>query len=118
VGFDTARGDLLTVEDLAFDENRTRRRLAARPVAGHGRELAGAGQVRCAADGALLIVLAFGVRPALSARRGQCRRNRPMAAKELPAGAEAARPAPELNPAEAAELDPERIRERRRSSTR
>ena len=50
VGFDAARGDMLTVEDLPFDENRAAAAgLAARAGAGDGGELAGAGQVRRAA---------------------------------------------------------------------
>ncbi len=37
VGFDTARGDMLTVEDLAFDENRPQQPVSLPgTVAGHG----------------------------------------------------------------------------------
>ena len=52
VGFDSSRGDVLTVEDLAFDENR-----AAQPVSpvsralDVGRELASAGEIRRPAAG-------------------------------------------------------------------
>ena len=52
VGFDSARGDVLTVQDLAFDENRAAPPVSAvSRVLSDGGELAGAGQVRRAAAG-------------------------------------------------------------------
>jgi flagellar M-ring protein FliF len=101
VGFDAVRGDLLTVEDLAFDENRP-----PQPVSVAGQALATAEDspllVKYVAFLAgLLVVLAFGVRPALR-RIGSMPRG---TVRELPARATAA-----LKPAEPAELDPERIR--------
>ena len=106
VGFNPARGDLLTVQDLAFDENR-----AAQPVSMQGQVLATAENspllVKYAALLAgLILVVAFGVRPALrnagSAPRGAVK------VKELPGHATAAPVV--LKPPEAAEVDPERAR--------
>jgi flagellar M-ring protein FliF len=106
VGFNPARGDLLTVQDLAFDENR-----AAQPVSMQGQVLATAENspllVKYAALLAgLILVVAFGVRPALrnagSAPRGAVK------VKELPGHATAATVV--LKPPEAAEVDPERAR--------
>ncbi len=71
VGFDAARGDVLTVEDLAFDDNS----MPASPTL--------PGQVLTAVENSpvlvkyvalfagLLLVLAFGVRPALKLARGE-----------------------------------------------
>ncbi len=106
VGFDPSRGDLLTVEDLAFDENRT-----IEPPTLPGQVLATAENspvlVKYSALLAgLLVVLVFGVRPALR-RTGTLAGNASI--RELPGGmAEAAHPA--LKTAEPAELDPERQR--------
>jgi flagellar M-ring protein FliF len=65
VGFDAARGDLLTVEDLAFDENRSQQ-----PVSPLRQMLATAEASPLlikyvALMVGLLVILAFGVRPAL-----------------------------------------------------
>jgi flagellar M-ring protein FliF len=107
VGFDGARGDLLTVEDLPFDENRSQKAATALDQAlttaegfpvliKYGALLAG-----------LLVVVAFGVRPALRmARTTPGDGKKKGAAKEVPAsGAQTA-----LRPPEPAETDPERIR--------
>ena len=110
VGFDSARGDLLTVEDLPFDENRSQQ-----PVTAIGQFLAEAEAspvlIKYAALLAgLLLVIAFGVRPAIRRARGT-----PVggsvkgAPKELPAHAAAAAQ-PALKPPEPAEVDSERIR--------
>jgi flagellar M-ring protein FliF len=109
VGFDQTRGDMVTVQDLAFEENRT-----AQPVSLPG-------QVLATAEGSpvlikyaalmigLLLILGLGVRPAL--RRVQIRPGAlaNASARELPAGAAVAAHAA-LRPPEPAELDPERIR--------
>jgi flagellar M-ring protein FliF len=105
VGFETTRGDMLTVEDLAFDENRP-----AQPVSVPGQMLATAENspvlVKYAALLAgLLVVLAFGVRPAL--------RNAGSAPKTAVRGALPASTAPAppvLKPPEPLEVDPERMR--------
>jgi flagellar M-ring protein FliF len=111
VGFDAARGDLLTVQDLAFEENRMQQ-----PLSLPGQVLATAESSPVLVKYAallvgLLVVVAFGVRPAV-------RRTRPVAAmkegakgatKELPGGAAAAAQAA-LKPPEPVEIDPERTR--------
>jgi len=103
VGFDPARGDLLTVEDLSFDENR-----ASPPVSMLRQSLSTAESSPVlvkyvALFAAVLVVLAFGVRPAIRQVT-----SRP-AVKELPGGKPEAHP-PALSPPEIAELDPERQR--------
>jgi flagellar M-ring protein FliF len=106
VGFDSTRGDMLTVEDLAFDENR-----AQPPVPLPEQVLARVENSPVVVkDAALLIallaVLVFGVRPALRRVRfapGEAGKGTP---RGLPAGAAQ----PVLKPPEPAELDPERIR--------
>ncbi len=110
VGFDTARGDLLTVEDLAFDENRSQQ-----PVSIPGQILATAENSPVLVKYAalvlgLLIIVAFAVRPALRGVRQPAPKQLAKAGnKELPAGAEVqAKQIPP--PAEAAAPDPERIR--------
>jgi len=111
IGFNTARGDTVTVEDLAFEENRT-----AIPVTLPGQILSKAEDspvlVKYAALMAgLLLVLAFGVRPALR----RARPAQPAAAKSkaatqaLPPGAVAAA-TQSLKPPEPADVDPERAR--------
>jgi flagellar M-ring protein FliF len=107
VGFDSTRGDLLTVEDLAFDENR------AQPPASIPALLLATAEdspvlVKCLAMLAgLLIVLAFGVRPAL---RGPApKKEIKAAAQQLPAvPLDAAQPV--LKAPDPGEQDPERIR--------
>jgi flagellar M-ring protein FliF len=107
VGFNPARGDLLTVEDLAFDENR-----AVEPVSVPGQVLKMAENspllVKYAALLAgLLLVVAFGVRPALR-YAGSSPKAAKGATRELP-GHVAAAPAA-LKPPDPAEVDPERAR--------
>ncbi len=67
VGYDGTRGDVVTVQDLAFEENR-----AAQPVSVPQRVLAGAESSPVLVKTAalllgLIVVLAFGVRPAVRA---------------------------------------------------
>jgi len=108
VGFEAARGDMLTVQDLAFEENRSK--LPA-SLANQMLETAENSPLLikyAALIAGLILVLTFGVRPAV-------RRARPPAAKALPAGAAKELPpgtaaAPALKPPEAPELDPERLR--------
>jgi flagellar M-ring protein FliF len=106
VGFDSVRGDLLTVEDLGFDGNR-----APLPVSLPEQVLTKAENSPVVVKYValligLLVVLAFGVRPALRRVRLESRDAARGAGKELPGGT--AQPA--LRPPEPAELDPERIR--------
>jgi flagellar M-ring protein FliF len=111
VGFDATRGDVLQVEDLAFEENRLQK-----PVSLPGELLAmieGSPVVvkYIALLACILVVVLFGVRPAL--RRA---RTVPVAKqavkgeiKKLPGKAEAVEP-PALKPPEVVEVDPERVR--------
>jgi flagellar M-ring protein FliF len=112
VGFSTARGDMLTVEDLAFDENRS-----PPPVSLPAQVLATAEGspvvIKYAALLAgLLVVVAFGVRPALHhARSGPAgvKEAARGGARELPGHSEIAEQRA-LKPPEPAEVDPERTR--------
>ncbi len=109
VGFDVARGDVLQVEDLAFEENRLQQ-----PVSLPTKLLATAEGspvlIKYAAIlTGILVVVAFGVRPAL--------RHAPLApgpaikagVRELAGHAEVAEPRV-LRPPEPVEVDPERLR--------
>jgi flagellar M-ring protein FliF len=111
VGFDASRGDVLTVEDLSFDENRVQPSVSA------------ANQILATAESSpvlikyvasllgLLVVLAFGVRPALKLSRS---------ARGEPANTRAKNPREELRAEnstpsvlptpEPPPMDPERIR--------
>jgi flagellar M-ring protein FliF len=105
VGFEAARGDMLTVEDLAFDENR-----AKPPVSMPEQALAKAENSPVLVKYSalligLLVVLAFGVRPALRRIKPGFRDTSKGKARELPAAQQ-----PVLRVAEPIELDPERIR--------
>lgn len=106
VGYDTARGDLLTVEDLAFDDNRP-----AVPPTLPEQILATAQSSQVLIKyGALLlgllVVLALGVRPAL-ARLSAAPKS--AAQKALP-GAVAAAPLPVIHTPESLALEAERAR--------
>jgi len=107
VGFETARGDMLQVSDLAFEPNRLQ------PAVTLPSQLLATAEgspvlVKYAALLAgLLLVIAFGVRPALHhARTAPAPK---LAAKELSARAEAAEPRV-LKPPDPVEMDPERIK--------
>lgn len=110
VGFDPARGDVLTVEDLAFDDNS----MPASPSL--------PGQVLTAVENSpvlvkyvalfagLLLVLAFGVRPALKLARGEAASTE---AQQRAKEDKAALASAAVQPAEAIELPPpdlERLR--------
>ena len=107
VGFETARGDMLQVSDLAFEQNRLQ------PAVTLPSQLLATAEgspvlVKYAALLAgLLLVIAFGVRPAL--RHARTAPAPKQAAKELPARAEAAEPRV-LKPPDPVEMDPERIK--------
>jgi len=110
VGFDAARGDLLQVEDLAFEENRLQQ-----PVSLLSRTLTTAEDSPVLVKYAallvgVLVVMAFGVRPALRhARQASVQSIKGGAMRELPVRSEPAE-ARVLKPPELAEADPERIR--------
>jgi flagellar M-ring protein FliF len=101
---------MLTVEDLAFDENRAQPPVRC-PARCWPRRRGSPVLVKYAACWpGLLVVVAFGVRPALR-RAGSRRRPRRAAkggVKELPASRGGR--APGLKPPEPAEVDPERLR--------
>jgi flagellar M-ring protein FliF len=108
VGFDASRGDVVTVQDLAFDDNRPQ------PVVGVPEQLMNSAESSpvlvkyVALLVGLLVIVAFAVRPAIR-RAGTALATRgpqKAAGKEL-AGASSA---PALSPPEAAEVDPERVR--------
>jgi flagellar M-ring protein FliF len=109
VGFDASRGDMLTVQDMAFEDNRTEQ-----PASLPGQLLATAENspvlVRYVALLAgLLVLLMLGVRPAL--RRASAAPSGAVRApvKELTGGAAAAAQSA-LKSTEQIELDPARIR--------
>jgi flagellar M-ring protein FliF len=109
VGFDQGRGDNLTVQDLAFEENRT-----AQPASLPGQVLATAENSPVlvkylAVMGGLLVVVAFGVRPALRRARPQPAALANASSKELEAGLTAAATSV-LKAPEPMEMDPERLR--------
>jgi flagellar M-ring protein FliF len=112
VGFDTTRGDMVTVQDMAFDENRT---LQPVTIMGQVAELAEKSPLLtkyAALLLALLVILFFGVQPALRRARPakaavKLAKDGKGATKELPGAAPAA---PALVPPEPPELDPARIR--------
>jgi flagellar M-ring protein FliF len=111
IGFDSGRGDVVTVEDLAFEGNRT----AQAPTL--------PGQIWSTAENSpvlvkyaalmagLLMILALGVRPALRRARPKPEPVVKEKAKELPEGAAAEAAQPVLKPPEPlVETDPERLR--------
>ena len=112
VGFDTARGDVITVEDLAFDENRpeppaTLAEQWLRTAEGSPNLVKYAALLM-----GLLVVVAFGLRPAIRhagtalGTLGGVRSVR----RELPAGSGNAQAQAPLGAPEPAEVDPERLR--------
>lgn len=106
VGFDSTRGDALTVQDLAFDENRPQQ---AAPLPARVLTSAESSPLLVkyiALLLALLVVLILGVRPALAHARALLIE----AGKSLPHELSASRAAPALAGAPARELDPERLR--------
>jgi flagellar M-ring protein FliF len=109
IGFDSTRGDLLTVEDLSFDENR------AQPQASMPAQVLATAENSpvlvkyMAMLSGLLIVLAFGVRPALRRAGATPNMNAIASARQLQAVSTVVAP-PVLNAPEPVEVDPERIR--------
>jgi flagellar M-ring protein FliF len=110
VGFEAGRGDMLQVSDLAFEDNRLQQPLTL------------PGQILSTVEGSpvlvkyaalvagILIVVAFGVRPAVRRARPPLQpKLKKGEVRELPGATEAAAPKI-LKPPEPVELDPERIR--------
>ena len=84
VGFDTSRGDLVTVEDLAFDDNRLQVPVSPVERALKGVENSPVLVKYGALVAAILLILALGVRPALR-RAGMGAQPAAQPAPELPA---------------------------------
>jgi len=100
VGFDASRGDVVTVQDLSFDENRVHPATSA-PMQMAARALSSPLLIKYASLLiGILAVLAFGVRPALRRTAGDMKNP-----AQLPAPASAALPKPEPSPP-----DPGRVR--------
>ena len=115
MGFDTARGDVVTVQDLAFDNNRPQPPVTVVDQTLHAAEDSPnlVKEESAALLLGLLVVGAFGLRPAirhLRQGRWQPRSTAKSARRELPAGSGAAPAQIPLNPPESAEIDPERMR--------
>jgi flagellar M-ring protein FliF len=105
VGFDPGRGDLLTVQDMAFAENR-----AEAPISPVSRALNEAENSPLLLKYAalligILVVVAFGVRPALRGIVAAVKNLPAGTGRELGAGHKAA-----LNPPQPPPVDPERTR--------
>ena len=105
VGFDTTRGDVLTVEDLAFEANRGEPQSSPLSRALMTAETSPVLVKYMALLLAMLVVMAFGVRPALRRTAAASITPANKGGKELGAGAKTALSAPEPLPA-----DPERMR--------
>ena len=109
VGFDSARGDLVTVEDLAFDENRpplpASFSVQALAVAKNSPELIRYSALLLG----LLLLVTFGLRPALARTRTGPATGVEGEQRELPADGEAAIEAA-LASVEPGQPSPERIR--------
>jgi flagellar M-ring protein FliF len=104
VGFDTTRGDMLTVEDLAFDENRASAPGSAVSQAVSAAENSPLLLKYAALLLGMVVVMAFGVRPALR------RAGSGLAAGRVPAKLEAGAAAAALSPPQAPVPDAERVR--------
>ena len=111
VGYDAARGDLLTVEDLAFDQNRSQQPPAALEKWVNTAEDSPLLIKYAALLAGLLVVLAFGVRPALrqagsaALGAGAAKPGTRELASSAPTASQTALKSPEP-----VEVDPERIR--------
>ena len=104
VGFDSGRGDLLTVEDLAFDENRAPAPVPPLTRAVDAAENSPVLVKYVALLAGILAVMVLGVRPALR-RMAAAAKHAPSGPRELPSGRTGALASPEPPP-----LDPERTR--------
>jgi flagellar M-ring protein FliF len=111
VGFDPSRGDMLTVEDLAFDGNSSQRATPELTKVLDTVENSPLLVKYLALLVGLFVVLAFGVRPALHRAADTPKLKDPKTGqpKELSDGGETAS-LPALRPLEQIEVDPERLR--------
>jgi flagellar M-ring protein FliF len=111
VGYDATRGDMLQVQDLAFEENRLQQPVSLPEQLLSKAEGSPVLIKYAALLAGILIVVAFGVRPALRRGRGgpAAKETGKKGARELPSPSQAAEQ-PALRPPEPAEVDPERVR--------
>ena len=108
VGFDSSRGDALTVADLAFDGNRPQPAAAIPEQVLNAAEDSPVLMKYVALLAGLLVVVAFAVRPAIrSAASALAVHGSARETRELPAPAAAMGP---LSPPQLSETDPERQR--------
>jgi len=109
VGFDAARGDALTVQDLAFEDNHAKAPTSVPAQMLSSLERSPVVIKYLAMIACLLVILAFGVRPALrrAATSAHADRNGHAVPPVLPAGVS---PHASLNAPEPATPDPERKR--------
>jgi flagellar M-ring protein FliF len=108
IGFDSTRGDLLTVEDLAFEDNRSQQPLSVTSQMLNKAESSPVLVKYAALLIAVLVVLAFGVRPALRlARMAPAPSQFKASVRDLPVPAASQRT---FTPPEPAVPDPERLR--------
>jgi flagellar M-ring protein FliF len=105
VGFDSPRGDLLTVEDLAFEANRGEPQSSVLSRALTTAETSPVLVKYIALLLAMVVVMTFGVRPALRRAAAASVTSANRNTQELEAGAKTGLSAPEPLP-----IDPERIR--------
>ncbi|MGD0292556.1 MAG: flagellar basal-body MS-ring/collar protein FliF [Terracidiphilus sp.] len=106
VGFDVARGDLLEVENLAFEDNRFQPPVSLQDKILTTAEGSPVLIKYAALLTGLLVVVAFGVRPALRHARLTAGPGGKGGGRELPGYAESAA----FRPTEPVEIDPERVR--------
>ncbi len=111
VGFDATRGDLLAVQDLAFDGNRPQPPDAISEQVLHTAQTSPELVKYATLLVGLLVVVAFAVRPAIRHAGAALAARGPIRApgRELTAGSVAASPG-SLSPPEPAQVDPERLR--------
>ena len=111
VGFDATRGDVVTVQDLAFDDNRPEAPPAIPERVLDTAENSPVLVKYAALLVGLLVVVAFGVRPAIRhAGAALATRGTGRPAGREPAGAASAAAQSALIAPEPAEVDPERVR--------
>jgi flagellar M-ring protein FliF len=111
VGFDLSRGDVLTVEDLAFDENRTLTPPSSLSQVLNAAESSPVLMKYAALLAGLLVVVAFGVRPALKhAGLSQAKENKALIEGSNQGALAQAETQATLAPPEATPIDPERLR--------
>ena len=109
VGFDTSRGDVVTVEDLAFDGNQGQPPVAIPEQILNTAENSPVLVKYLALLFGLMVVVAFAVRPAIR-HAGTALATRALATSSSKELAAAAASQAALSPAEPAPMDPERLR--------